>query len=64
MISQHSQTKFDSSVLILGSNSFIAKNIITQVPFKQIVCIQKKKKNTIKKKISNIIFLILIRLQN
>lgn len=50
MISQHSQTKFDSSVLILGSNSFIAKNIITQVPFKQIVCIQKKKKNTIKKK--------------
>ena len=50
MIFQHSQIKFDNTVLILGSNSFIGKNIITEIPFKQIVCIQKKKQNIIKKK--------------
>ena len=50
MISQHLQIKFDDTVLILGSNSFIAKNIITEIPFKQIVCVQKKKQNILKKK--------------
>jgi nucleoside-diphosphate-sugar epimerase len=50
VISRHSQIKFDSTVLILGSNSFIGKNIITEVPFKQIICIQKKKQNIVKKK--------------
>ena len=42
--------KFDDTVLILGSNSFIGKNIITEIPFKQIVCIQKKKQNIVNKK--------------
>ena len=50
MISQHSQIKFNNTVLILGSNSFIGKNIITEIPFKQIICVQKKKQNIIKKK--------------
>jgi hypothetical protein len=61
VISQHSQIKSNNTVLILGSNSFIGKNIITEIPFKQIVCVQKKKQNIIKKKkILNIIFLIFI----
>jgi len=42
--------KINDTVLILGSNSFIAKNIITGIPFKQIVCVQKKKKKYFKKK--------------
>lgn len=60
MISRHSQIKFNKTVLILGSNSFIGKNIISEIPFKKIVCVQKKKQNIIKKKILNIIFLIFI----
>ena len=43
MISQHILQKSRQTVLVLGSNSFIAKNIISKIPFKKIYCVQKKK---------------------
>ncbi len=50
MTSQHIQAKFRQTVLLLGSNSFVAKNIITKIPYRKIVCVQLTKKNILKKK--------------
>lgn len=44
------QTKFKKTVLVLGSNSFVAKNIISKIPFRKIVCVQLKKDNILIKK--------------
>jgi nucleoside-diphosphate-sugar epimerase len=41
--SQLTQQKSKHTVLVLGSNSFIAKNIISKIYFKKIYCVQKKK---------------------
>jgi nucleoside-diphosphate-sugar epimerase len=41
--SQHILQKSRQTVLVLGSNSFIAKNIISKIYFKKIYCVQKKK---------------------
>lgn len=43
MTSQLILQKSRQTVLVLGSNSFIAKNIISKIPFKKIYCVQKKK---------------------
>ena len=43
MTSQHILQKSRQTVLVLGSNSFIAKNIISKIYFKKIYCVQKKK---------------------
>lgn len=43
MIFHPTQTKFNKTVLVLGSNSFIGKNIIEKIPYKKIICIQKNK---------------------
>ncbi len=43
MTSQHILEKSRQTVLVLGSNSFFAKNIVSKILFKKIYCVQKKK---------------------
>jgi nucleoside-diphosphate-sugar epimerase len=50
VISQHIPTKFSKIVLLLGSSSFIGKNIIAKIPYKKIVCVQLKKNEISNKK--------------
>lgn len=50
MTSPHIQQKFKETVLVVGSNSFIGKNIISEIPFRKIFCLQQSKKKRIKKK--------------
>ena len=50
MTSQLTQQKSKHKVLVLGSNSFIAKNIISKIFFKKIYCVQKKKTKQFNKK--------------
>ena len=64
MISTHIQAKFNKTVLILGSNSFVAKNVISRIPYKKIVCIQLKKVDIYKNKNLKYYFLNLINLRN
>lgn len=50
MTSPHIHQKFKETVLIVGSNSFIGKNIISEISFRKIFCIQQSKEKRIKKK--------------
>ena len=50
MISQNFHTRYNKRILLIGSNSFLGKNIISEIPYKKIICIQRNKKNIIRKK--------------
>ena len=50
MIFQNFHTRYNKRILLIGSNSFLGKNIISEIPYKKIICIQRNKKNIIRKK--------------
>jgi nucleoside-diphosphate-sugar epimerase len=64
VISQHIQTNYKQTVLILGSNSFVAKNIIAEIPFRKIICVQKRKYNILKRNNLKYYFFNLMQIKN